>query len=40
MNVLHTMHTKLTARGTLTHGKRRRSWHAAASPRRWVDNRG
>jgi len=31
------MRIKLTACGTLTHGKKRRLSHAAAYPRRWAD---
>jgi len=32
------MRIKLTARGTFTHGKKRRRSHAAAYPRRWQDS--
>jgi hypothetical protein len=31
------MRMKLTACGTLTHGRKRRRSHAAAYPRRWTD---
>jgi|GEM_PF-6040017 len=33
----HNLRIKLTACGTLTHGKSRRLSHAAAYPRRWTD---
>ena len=37
VTVLHNMRIKLTACGTLTHGKKRRRSHAAAYPQRWAD---